>query len=465
MAPLHSYLASTPTPAERPPRSEMAETTRTLHNAIDETIRQSGRASLHPEGDTVQTDLFGSPQMIAWQEQKGARTMLGEACWSNLPPIYGRYGTEPGNRLIQALQALEDARGVLLTDCGMQASALALDVLLKPGGHALISRQVYNKSKACLDWMAQRMGVETTVVDHLSPEELQARVQPNTTLVFAETYTNPLMQALDLEGLSEGVLKLRQERAIGLRLVIDNTIVTPWGVKKPLLDYEGIDVVVAAGTKAMSGEDRDMWGYLASRRVDLLNRAMDLQAMRGGVLSWRAARALLETLPRAEAHFRKRCESAAAIVHFLEAHPNVSEVFHPHASTYGDRALFESQYQLGGSLLSFRVNGLSEDQTRHFCDVVATTGLIRYSLSFDGLVTKINHHQTVSEYYCPPPLLKKQGIDRLVRLAVGVEDTDDLIACLNWALWHHGSLSNSDVRQHQVARINDLGLPMPESLA
>ena len=90
-----------------------------------------------------------------------------------------------------------------------------------------------------------------------------------------------------------------------------------------------------------------------------------------------------------------------------------------------------------GSLLSFRVAGADEDRTRHYADVLATCVIVRYALSFDGLATKVNHHKTVSEYFTPPDQLRRNGFDRLIRLAVGLEDADDLIAALNWTL-HHG---------------------------
>ena len=457
-------LDPTIAPAERPEMTSMGSETQALHEGIDLEIRRSGHPSLHPEGRTVQTDLFGGPQIIAWQEAKGACTMLGEECWSSLPQIYARYGTEPGRELMRTVQTLEGATGAVLTDCGMQASSIVFDVVLSPGSHAIISRQVYNKSKAYLTWVSERLNISVTVVEHLTPEVLAEEALQNTTLVFAETYTNPLMRALDINGLATEAERLKQTSSPNLRLVIDNTIVTPWGVTSPILNHRGVDAVVAAGTKAMSGEDRDMWGYIASNRIALLNRAMDVQAMRGGALSWRSAEALNTSLARAEERFRRRCKSAEAVVEFLERHPGVSEVFHPTATDYIDAKLFSEQYQLGGSLLSFRLHGLDEEETGHFCDVLATTVVFRYSLSFDGLCSKVNHHRSVSEYYAPPPLLKKQGIDRLVRLAAGLENPQDLIAALNWALWNYAALSKEEVREYQVTRIESLGLPLPPSL-
>ena len=111
-----------------------------------------------------------------------------------------------------------------------------------------------------------------------------------------------------------------------------------------------------------------------------------------------------------------------------------------------------------GSLLSFRLEGADEEQTKRFCDVLATCVILRYALSFDGLATKLNHHGTVSEYFTPPEELGRLGIDRLVRIGVGLEEADDLIACLNWALWHHERVSAEDIESWRESRSRDLGI-------
>jgi hypothetical protein len=139
---------------------------------------------------------------------------------------------------------------------------------------------------------------------------------------------------------------------------------------------------------------------------------MDLQAMRGGILDWRRAEALLEKLPSAEAAYEDRCSNAARVATMLATHPRVSQVFHPSLQDHVDSETIASHYKLPGSLLSFRLEGADEDATKHFCDVLATCVILRYALSFDGLTTKLNHHGTVSEYFTPPEELGRLGIAR-----------------------------------------------------
>ena len=109
-------------------------------------------------------------------------------------------------------------------------------------------------------------------------------------------------------------------------------------------------------------------------------------------------------------------------------------------------------------MLSFRVLGADETQTRHFADVLATSTIVRYALSFDGLATKVNHHKTVSEYFTPEPDVKRSGFDRLIRLAVGLEDAEDLIAVLNWTLHHGDKITSAEIEAWQRERMESLHL-------
>ena len=450
------WLNSAECPLERPPFEAMAPTTRHLHDALDAHARRSGLPYLHPDDPTVQLDLFGSSRTIAWQEGKAAFLFASEGCWSELPPLYARYGATATAQLITRLKQIEHAGSALVCDSGMQATALVFDVLMGPGRHAVLMRQVYNKTRAYLTWLADRVGGSITVVDDGDMAALAEAIRPETSVVFAETFTNPLVRAQDLDRLRE-VIREARHRAPGLRWVLDSTIATPWAFRTPLLQ-QGVDIVVASGTKSMGGTDRDLWGYIATNSSEVGNGVMDMMAMRGGILDWRRAGAILSTLDDADAAHAHRSATATRVAAFLAAHPKVSEVFHPSLPTHVDAATIARQYTRHGSLLSFRVKDADENRTRHFADVLATCVVVRYALSFDGLATKVNHHKTVSEHFTPLPELQRNGFDRLIRLAVGMEAADDLIAVLNWTLHHGDAVSASDVEAWQKARIASLGV-------
>jgi cystathionine beta-lyase/cystathionine gamma-synthase len=305
-------------------------------------------------------------------------------------------------------------------------------------------------------WLADRLGGAVTIVDDGDHAALASAIRPETRVVFAETFTNPLVRAQDVPALVALVAAARAT-APDVRLVIDSTIATPWAFATPLL-AQGVDIVVASGTKALSGSDRDLWGYIATNDTPTANAVMDLIAMRGGILDWRRAAAILDGLDAASDAHARRSETATRVAAFLAAHPRVSEVFHPSRPDHPDAAIIARGYRRYGSLLSFRVTGADEARTRHVADVLAMTTVVRYALSFDGLATKVNHHQTVSEYFTPKEDLRRSGFDRLVRLGIGLEDADDLIAALNWALHHAADVTPEAVEAWQAARVATLGV-------
>lgn len=450
------WLDAATCPAERPPMDAMAPATRDIHDAIDAHAKRTGVPYLHPDEPTVQLDLLGSKQVTEWQEGKAAFLFASEGCWSELPHLYARYGTTATSELIAKLKTLEHASAALVCDSGMQATALTFDVLMEPGGHAVLMRQVYNKTRSYLEWMAARVGGSVTVVDDGDASSLAAAITPETRFVFAETFTNPLVRAQDFGALNE-VMHRARVTAPAIRLVLDTTIASPWAFKTPPLQ-NGVDIVVASGTKSLGGNDRDMWGYAATNDTQFANSVMDLMAMRGGILDWRRAAAVAAAFDGAGESHARRSATAARVAAFLAGHSKVSDVFHPSLAHHPDRRAIDAHYARHGSMLSFRIAGADEERTRHFADVLATTVIVRYALSFDGLATKVNHHRTVSEYFTAPDQLKRNGFDRLIRLAAGLEDADDLIAALNWTLHHGGSISSADIEHWQRQRAASLGI-------
>ena len=452
-----SWLDPASCPAERPPIDAMSAATRNLHDAIDAHARRTGVPYLHPDEPTVQLDLLGSKRVIEWQERKAAFLFASEGCWSELPTLYARYGTNATAQLIAKLKTLEHASAALVCDSGMQATALTFDALMQPGGHAITMRQVYNKTRSYLEWLAARVGGSVTVVDDGDMAAVEAAIRPETCLIFAETFTNPLVRAQDFNAIERLMIR---GRAISqtLQFVLDTTIASPWAFNKPPLDTGGVDIVVASGTKSLGGNDRDMWGYIATNNTPFANSVMDLIAMRGGILDWRRAEAVLNAFDGASESHARRSATASKVAAFLNAHPKVSQVFHPSLANHPDRAAIDTHYARHGSMLSFRIAGADEDRTRHHADVLATTVIVRYALSFDGLATKVNHHRTVSEYFTALEQLKRNGFDRLIRLAVGLENADDLIAALNWTLHHGDAVTADDIERWQSGRAAALGI-------
>src|SRR5690606_18874363 len=211
----------------------------------------------------------------------------------------------------------------------------------------------YNKTRTYLTWQADRIGAEVTILDDGDREALGEALRPETTVVFAETFTNPLVRAQDIARLSATVRDARAT-APGIRLVVDSTIATPWAFNTPLLQ-QGVDVVIGSGTKALGGTDRDLWGYIATNDTEFGNAAMDLMAMRGGILDWRRAAVIVPALDGADSAHARRSASASRVAAFLARHPRVGEVNHPSLPSHPDADVIAGQYVRHGSLLSFRV--------------------------------------------------------------------------------------------------------------
>src|SRR5262249_396784 len=148
-----------------------------------------------------------------------------------LPQVYGRYGVETTRTLLKKVLELENARAAILTDCGMQACALLFDTLIKPGSHAVLLRQVYNKTRKYLEWLGGRIGCTVSIVDDGDYPALEKSIRKSTALIFAETFTNPLLRAVDPVRLGGLVTRARQALAPNLRLIVDNTIASPWALK------------------------------------------------------------------------------------------------------------------------------------------------------------------------------------------------------------------------------------------
>jgi cystathionine beta-lyase/cystathionine gamma-synthase len=197
---------------------------------------------------------------------------------------------------------------------------------------------------------------------------------------------------------------------------------------------------------------------VASNRIDEMNACMDILAMRGGILNEGRCLSVLSGLDRARRSFEQRSRGAAEVAAFLDRHPAVSEVFHPSLPDHPDREIVDRCYALPGSLVSFRLSSADDAATRHFCDVLAMTGVVRYALSFDGLVSKVNHHRSVSEYFTAEAEVERLGVSRLVRFAMGLEAPSDVVSCLDWALSEYRRISEAEVLTWQRDRARHLGV-------
>ena len=306
---------------------------------------------------------------------------------------------------------------------GMAAMATALE-LLDAGSHIIAMDDLYGGSYRLFENVRRRTAGHTfSFVDMADPAALEAAIRPETRLIWVETPTNPMLKLVDLEAIAQ------IGRRRGILTACDNTFATPW-VQRPL--ELGIDIVMHSATKYLNGHSDMVGGILVVREhAELPDRLAFLQNAVGGVQgpfdSFLALRGLKTLAIRMERH----CSNAQAIAEYLAAHPKVERVTYPGLPGHPQHALAKRQMaSYGGMVTAVLKGGMAE--SRRFLERVEIFALAE---SLGGVESLIEHPAIMTHASIPAAVRAKLGVnDSLVRLSVGIEAADDLIADLAQAL-------------------------------
>jgi cystathionine gamma-lyase len=306
---------------------------------------------------------------------------------------------------------------------GLAAIATLLDCL-DSGSHVIAMDDLSGGSYRLFERVRRRSaGLDFSFVDLSDVAALEAAIRPETKLIWVETPTNPLLKLVDLEAVAS-VAKKR-----GILTACDNTFATPW-VQRPI--ELGFDVVMHSATKYLNGHSDMVGGILvAGDNAELAEQLAFLHnavgAIQGPFDSFLALRGLKTLALRMERH----CTNAQTVAEFLEAHPKVERVVYPGLKSHPQHALAEQQMDApGGMVTAFLKGGL--DQARRFLERVEVFALAE---SLGGVESLIEHPAIMTHASIPPEIRATLGIsDGLVRLSVGVEGADDLLADLQNAL-------------------------------
>jgi cystathionine gamma-lyase len=306
---------------------------------------------------------------------------------------------------------------------GLAAIATLLDAL-DSGSHVVAMDDLYGGSYRLFERVRRRSaGLDFSFVDMARIESLEAAVRPETRLIWVETPTNPLLKLVDLEAVANFARKR------GILTACDNTFATPW-VQRPL--ELGFDVVMHSATKYLNGHSDMVGGILVvGDNAALADQLTFLQnavgAIQGPFDSFLALRGLKTLALRMERH----CTNAMAVAEYLERHPKVERVVYPGLQSHPQHALAEQQMDApGGMVTAFLKGGLAE--ARRFLERVEVFALAE---SLGGVESLIEHPAIMTHASIPPENRAALGIsDGLVRLSVGIEGEDDLIADLANAL-------------------------------
>ena len=318
---------------------------------------------------------------------------------------------------------LEGGSAAFAFASGLAAISTSLECL-DQGSHVISVDDLYGGSRRLFERVRKRsMGIEVSYLDLSDPDAIEAEIRPNTRLVWVETPTNPLLKLVNLERVA-AIAKKR-----GIWAAADNTFASPY-VQRPL--EHGFDLVVHSTTKYLNGHS-DMVGGVAvvADNAELGERLKFLQnavgAIQGPFDSFLALRGLKTLALRMERH----CTSGLKIAAWLERHPKVRRVFYPGLASHPQHALAKKQMHAFGGMISAELNGTLDDARRFLerCELFALAE------SLGGVESLIEHPALMTHGSVPADVRAALGIsDTLVRLSVGIEAPDDLIADLDAAL-------------------------------
>ena len=322
--------------------------------------------------------------------------------------------------LEQNIAAIENGKAGFAFASGMAAIG-AVATLLQAGEHVVVTDNTYGGTFRLFDKVLTRYRIEFSYVDTSEPEQINQAIRPNTKLLFVETPTNPVMRLTDLRRAAEIA------HARGVRMVVDNTFASPY-VQRPL--DMGADLVVHSTTKYLNGHSDSIGGIVVAVRDDDIEWLRFVQNSEGAILgpmdSWLVLRGTKTLAVRMAQHNR----NGLAIAEYLAGHPKVKTVLYPGLPSHPQHELAKRQMNGFGGMLSFDVGNM--DGARR---VLNRVRLMALAESLGGVETLIGHPASMTHASVPPERRAAIGLtDSLIRISVGIEDKDDLIADLKQAL-------------------------------
>ena len=333
---------------------------------------------------------------------------------------YARTQNPTRSAVERNIAALEGARFGFAFASGMAAIDATLR-LVKAGEHVVVSDNTYGGTARLFNRIVANYNLEFDYVDTSDPLNVEAAIKQNTKMVFLETPTNPIMTVTDLKEVSE-----ISHRA-GARVVCDNTFMSPY-LQRPL--EFGVDIVVHSTTKYLNGHSDGVGGVVVLNDEEDADWIGFVQNSAGAILSpfdsWLVLRGTKTLALRMEQHDK----TGRAVAAFLEEHPKVKKVYYPGSASHPQHTLARRQQRGFGGMVSFEVGSLEAART-----VLESVKLCTLAESLGGVETLISHPATMTHASVDEAKRQRLGItDGLVRISVGIEDTDDIIADLDQAL-------------------------------
>ena len=361
-------------------------------------------------------EATGSVTVPIYQTSTYAQEGLGK----NKGYEYARTQNPTRSAVERNIAALEGGRFGFAFASGMAAIDATLR-LVKSGEHVVVSDNTYGGTARLFNRILTNYGITFDYVDTSEPLNVEAAIKPNTKMVFIETPTNPVMIVTDSKEVSE------MAHRAGARVVCDNTFMSPY-LQRPL--EFGVDIVVHSTTKYLNGHSDGVGGVVVLNDEEDANWIGFVQNSAGAILSPFDSFLVMRGTKTLALRMEQHDKSGRAVAAFLEEHPKVHKVYYPGSASHPQHALARRQ-QLGfGGMVAFDVGSLANART-----VLESVKLCTLAESLGGVESLISHPATMTHASVEEAKRQRIGItDGLVRISVGIEDTDDIIADLDQAL-------------------------------
>ncbi|MBS7240912.1 MAG: PLP-dependent transferase [Treponema sp.] len=332
---------------------------------------------------------------------------------------YSRLQNPTRAQVEKVVAQLEGGIDALALSSGMAAISLLFEIF-KPGDHLVVDSDLYGGSIRLFDHVTAKNGVEFTRAN-CSKDDVESLIKPNTKAVYIETPTNPMMNVTDIEALAEIT------RRHGILLIVDNTFLSPY-FQNPL--KLGADVVIHSGTKYLAGHNDTLAGFIVTNRTDIQEKLRFLIKTTGAGLApfdcWLVLRGIKTLAVRMEAAQK----NAVKIVEWLQNQKTVTKVIYPGLKEHPGYEIMKKQSRGFGAMVTFNVT--DEELAKK---ILGSVHLIQYAESLGGVETLITYPTTQTHADVPEELRLKNGITpSTLRLSVGIENVDDLIADLEQAI-------------------------------
>jgi cystathionine gamma-lyase len=334
---------------------------------------------------------------------------------------YSRSHNPTRTALEECIAALEDGQYGLAFASGMAAEQAILS-LLSAGDHMISCDDLYGGSFRIFERVMRRYNVETSYVPAGNIAAYEQAIRPNTRLIWLETPTNPLLCLIDIQAVAEIAHKHH------ILLVVDNTFASPY-FQQPL--KLGADIVVHSTTKYINGHSDVIGGALALNNEEVYEAIKFYENAAGSVPSPFDAWLILRGIKTLAVRMRQHEENARIVASFLNEHPQVEKVYYPGLASHPDHELAKRQMSGFGGMVSFQFKGAYADVDK----LVRRFKVISLAESLGGVESLVCHPASMTHGSIPKEIRESRGLtDTLLRLSVGIEDVEDLLADLQQAL-------------------------------